>query len=642
MDKRTFSAFLLIGLVFLLWSTFFAPEPTPPDPAASDTTAGVNQPAPEETDRETTDLQTTDEVPAGTDTTEEAPRRSDDPWDRFRQGAAAGVTIRTPLYEAVLNSEGARLFRYSLTQYDAWYGAPVQLIEDSSGFGGELGVTLYRGSEEISTDDFTFTFDRTGTIELGPNDSIVITATLRDPSRTTPADEEAGDSPQEPATGEGEPEDSLDAPVGTQEGGVITKRFVFRGDSYAMGIDVEAPGSDRFAIEWVSGLQYQEHSSVDESNNARAYVMIDEELEDLDADLDEPSKSSSFDGPIGWVGTKTKYFAAALIPHSTPSNATISGSAVPADSNGIIKDYSFTLSQSSGTGAHAFTLFLGPLEFDLAREYGLTGMVDYGFMEFLIRPISEYVLLPLFRFLHSFIANWGLVIIVFSLLIRGALWPLSIPQIRSSEKMRLLQPLMTEMREKHKDEPQKAQMETMKLYREYGVNPAGGCLPLLLQLPILYALWTTLANAIDLRQADFILWIHDLSVPDIIFELPVTIPLIGDQLSGLALIMGATLFIQQKLMITDPKQKMIVYIMPVFLTIAFNYFPAGLNLYYLTYNLLSIGQHYYMRNIKDSTLTLETLKEQAKGKKKGWLSSKLEEAQKMAEMQGRVPPGGRK
>lgn len=162
---------------------------------------------------------------------------------------------------------------------------------------------------------------------------------------------------------------------------------------------------------------------------------------------------------------------------------------------------------------------------------------------------------------------------------------------------------------------------------------------MLLQLPVLYALWTTLSNAIDLRQADFAFWIHDLSIPDTLINLPISLPLLGNQISGLALIMGATLFIQQKMMITDPKQKIIIYIMPVFLTIAFNYLPSGLNLYYFMFNLLSIGQQYYLRNMSKSTLTLEELKKQAKGKKKGWLAQKMEEAQKMAEMQNRTPPG---
>lgn len=610
MDKRTFSAFLLIGLVFLLWSTFFAPKaPVEENPTADSTTGQtLDSTAAPIAENDTT---ASDET---ADTTAPAEVEDAGPWAAYKGGENQQLTITTPLYEAILNSRGALLYRYTLSRYDKWDKVPVQLIEDSTGFGGELAVTLMRGGEEIGTEDFAFSFDQSGTIELGEGDSIIVTATL---------------SPAPPTPTEGDEETT---PASTE---VITKEFVFHGDSYAIGFGVDAPGSDKFVVDWRGGLKYQEPSSVDESNNARAYVMMgDEELYDFDADLEDPSKTESRSGAIEWIGTKTKYFAAALIPESAPvADASLRGVAYPVADEGLVKDYQFSLALPANNGQQDMTLVLGPLEYEIANEYNLNGMVDYGFMEFLIRPISEYVLLPLFRLIHSFIANWGLVIIVFSLLIRGALWPLSIPQIKSSEKMRLVQPLMTEVREKHKDDQQKAQMETMALYREYGVNPAGGCLPLILQLPILYALWTTLANAIDLRQADFAFWITDLSMPDILFNLPFSLPLIGDQLSGLALIMGSTLFIQQKLMITDPKQKMIVYIMPIFLTIAFNYFPAGLNLYYLIYNLLSIGQHYYMRNFAKSTMTLEDLKKQAKNKKKGWFSQKLEEAQKMAEMQ---------
>jgi YidC/Oxa1 family membrane protein insertase len=217
--------------------------------------------------------------------------------------------------------------------------------------------------------------------------------------------------------------------------------------------------------------------------------------------------------------------------------------------------------------------------------------------------------------------------------IRLLLWPLSVPQIKSSRKMQLLQPKIAELREKYKDDPQQQQMETMKVYREYGINPVGGCLPMLLQLPILYALWATLSSAIDIRQEGFAFWIHDLSIPDPIIHLPISVPLLGNTISGLALLMGITLFLQQKMMITDPKQKALVYIMPVMLTLMFNHLPSGLNLYYLTFNLLSIGQQIYMTKYAKNTMTLEDLKRDAAGKKKGWLASKLEEAQKIAEMQ---------
>lgn len=163
--------------------------------------------------------------------------------------------------------------------------------------------------------------------------------------------------------------------------------------------------------------------------------------------------------------------------------------------------------------------------------------------------------------------------------------------MKSMQKMQALQPMMTEIREKYKDDPQKMNQQVMRLYKEYGVNPAGGCLPLLLQLPILYALWSVFSSAIELRQASFFWWITDLSVPDVITKLPFRIPIFNiNEISGLALLMGITMFIQQKMSVKDPRQKMMVWMMPILLTLMFNAFPAGLNLYYFVFNLLSIAQ----------------------------------------------------
>ena len=159
------------------------------------------------------------------------------------------------------------------------------------------------------------------------------------------------------------------------------------------------------------------------------------------------------------------------------------------------------------------------------------------------------------------------------------------------QKMQALQPMMNEIREKYKEDPQKMNQQVMRLYKEYGVNPAGGCLPMILQLPILYALWAVFSSTIELRQASFMFWIHDLSIPDVITTLPFTIPLFGvNQLSGLALLMGVTMLVQQKMSVKDPRQQAMVYMMPILMTLMFNGFPAGLNLYYFVFNLLSIGQ----------------------------------------------------
>jgi YidC/Oxa1 family membrane protein insertase len=201
--------------------------------------------------------------------------------------------------------------------------------------------------------------------------------------------------------------------------------------------------------------------------------------------------------------------------------------------------------------------------------------------------------------------------------------------------MKLLQPEMQKIREKYPDDNQAQQKETMKMYSEYGINPMSGCLPLLLQMPVLYALWSVLRVAIELRQAPFVLWITDLSLPDIIFTMP--FEFIGiKHFSGLALLMGITMFIQQKMTITDPKQKALVYMMPVMFTLMFSSFPSGLNLYYFMFNLFSIVQQVYINKYSRKRLSLDQLKKMPK--KEGWLQKKMREAQNIAESRGKTLP----
>ncbi|HOQ49564.1 MAG TPA: membrane protein insertase YidC, partial [Candidatus Kapabacteria bacterium] len=243
-----------------------------------------------------------------------------------------------------------------------------------------------------------------------------------------------------------------------------------------------------------------------------------------------------------------------------------------------------------------------------------------------------------FQFVHKFVPNYGIAILIFSLIIKILLHPLSITQMRSAQKMQLLSPEMEKIRTKYKDDQQAQQKEIMKLYSEYGINPASGCLPLLLQMPILFALWAVLRSAIELRQEPFIWWITDLSMPDKILSFGFSF-LGMSHLSGLALLMGATMFIQQKMTITDPRQKAMVYMMPIMFVFLFSNFPSGLNLYYFFFNLLSIAQQIYINKFSKKRLTLEDLKKMPK--KEGWLQRKMREAQELAEAQGRSFPGAK-
>ncbi|MES2764633.1 MAG: membrane protein insertase YidC, partial [Bacteroidota bacterium] len=303
---------------------------------------------------------------------------------------------------------------------------------------------------------------------------------------------------------------------------------------------------------------------------------------------------------------------------------------------GQVKTYSasYRLPYRGGTESKDFTLYVGPIDYNIVNDLGLAGAVNFGWK--IIRPIGQYLLLPLLKVVHSVIPNYGFAIIVFSIIVKLLLYPLSIGQTKSAAKMKLLAPVMEKMREEYKDDPAEQQKQTMKIYQEYGINPAGGCLPLLLQMPILYALWAVLSHAVELRGAPFMGWITDLSIPDVITTLPMKI--IVDKISGLALLMGITMFIQQKMTISDPRQKAMIYMMPLMFTLSFSGFPAGLNLYYLTFNLIGILQQVWMTNFSKNRMTLEDLKKQPK-KPEGWMQRKMREAQQMAESQGKTIPG---
>jgi YidC/Oxa1 family membrane protein insertase len=276
------------------------------------------------------------------------------------------------------------------------------------------------------------------------------------------------------------------------------------------------------------------------------------------------------------------------------------------------------------------------MEYDRLKSYDNNYEAFYDFgsffgMKFITRPISEYILLPLFKFLHLFIPNYGFVIIMLSIIIKIVLYPLTKQSYKSMRRMQQLQPKITELKEKHKGEQQKIQKETMNLYKTYGINPAGGCLPMVLQMPILFALFTFFNVTIEIRHEPFIFWITNLSSPDYLLTLPFKIPLVGvDKITGLAPLLGITMFLQQKMSVKDPSQKALVYMMPIMFTFLFMGFSSGLNLYYFMFNLLSIAQQYYINNKKGDE-ELQPVKNP--NKKKGFMSKMMEAAEKQSQAQ---------
>ena len=540
----------------------------------------LHAPQPQKPSTGSDSLRTTDQVTK--DTVEkrgsiiEPPAASTDSLGKYFTHLLGGkektLTVETPNYRAQLSTRGGGLRSWELKQYKTWDKHPVNFLYGTQNTEFNL---LFSSSDGklINTKSLTFesSFENRTIVRLTEKDSFKVEFIL---------------------------------PI-NQESKVV-KTLVFYGGLYSFNAVYRFEKMENiianfeYQVTWEYGPRYFEHNSIDESNNAKAGAYAGGELTEIDATTPHEILKQNISGRVTWVASRNKYFAAAIIPREKESQgAYLEGTRIPQPDNGAKENYSMAVKMPF-TGrqleADRFTVFLGPLDFDIVKSYGvdLDQIMSLG-AAWIIRPISEYGIIPLFKFLKIFIPNYGFVLIVFSVIVKVVLYPLTKTSMKSMQKMQALQPMMNEIREKHKGDPQKMNQQVMRLYKEYGVNPAGGCLPMLLQLPILYALWSVFSSTIELRQASFIWWIHDLSIPDVIVTLPFQIPLFGiDKISGLALLMGITMFIQQKMTVKDPRQKAMVWLMPIMLTLLFTSFPSGLNLYYFVFNLLSIGQQAWM------------------------------------------------
>ena len=283
-----------------------------------------------------------------------------------------------------------------------------------------------------------------------------------------------------------------------------------------------------------------------------------------------------------WGGLENKYFMAAFLPLAEPHSVLLEKDAFGQLNAGLKLQMPELI--PGGTLTKRFALYLGPKQKEVVDAIGggLEKSIDYGMLSNSLR------IMDILRFFHRFARNWGIAIILLTILTKIVLLPLTQKSLRSMERMQKLQPLMKELRLKFKADPRKQQKELMELYKREGVNPMGGCLPMLVQMPIFIALFTTLRNTINLRGASF-LWINDLSLPDTVCYLG-SIPL-----NPLPLIMGVSMFWQQKMSTADPEQAKMMMFMPLMFTFMFYNFSSGLVLYWFIQNVLTLGHQYGMR-----------------------------------------------
>jgi len=300
--------------------------------------------------------------------------------------------------------------------------------------------------------------------------------------------------------------------------------------------------------------------------------------------IKEPGQFRPFPGNIKWFGYEDTYFLNVIVPINAPV-ASLSISRL--DDSFIASSYSQQYDIQPGkTVEQDLGMYIGPKEYNslkLYSKYGLNTALSFGFFDIVAKPM-----LISMNWINKYVGSYGWTIIILTFIIKIILYPLTLKSFKSMKGLQKIQPLMKELQEKYKDDKQRQNQELMKLYKDHKINPMGGCLPLVLQIPILFALYKVFLSAIELRQTSFHIvgtWLPDLSAPDPYLITP--------------LLMGASWFVQQKMTPTpgDAMQQKIMMFMPLIFTFMFLTFPSGLVIYWLISNILSVIQQAYINRV---------------------------------------------
>jgi YidC/Oxa1 family membrane protein insertase len=541
MDRRTVWA-ILIMMVIAIAPALFIKRPAPKVGAAAgarDSSATSAAPRPAAAP-----------APAATDSV-----RPDTTVSTPRGSAEDTVRVSSPLYTYGFSTRGGRMVEATLTQYRSMdpteRGHPAQIIPPGSNL---LGLTLVVGRDTVPLADWAFTIQPNSLSVNGP-------AELR-----------------------------LSATRGAV---TVDLTYAFQPDDYRVAVSGRVtgvgPNGGQLLIGMGPTLGNTEANEV-ENHRALALVTKQRSADRIDFASLKVGEARTVSGPLEWAAVKSKYFVTAVFGFDSTGGAIggVAATGLPGstEKHPTSADVRLSLPVPPG-GAFEYGLYAGPMEYERLSRIGhdFDDVNPYGWPGFrtIIRPVAvavRWLLVWMHEHLHL---AYGLVLVFFGVLVRVLLWPLNQKAMRANMQLQAVQPLMKDIQERYKNDPQRLQQEMFKLYKEHSVNPLGGCWPMLLPMPVLFALFFVFQNSIELRGASF-LWLPDLSRPDPLYIIP--------------LVMGLSMFGLSKVgqvgMEPNPQMKMMLYVMPVMMTFLFLNFASGLNLYYAVSNIASIPQQWML------------------------------------------------
>jgi YidC/Oxa1 family membrane protein insertase len=490
------------------------------------------------------------------------------------------ITVRTPLYELVITTAGAEIVSAKLTNFET-DGRPIDLVaqDDTPRRGGMVAVTLVGETRSQPLGDVLFDAYSSGSPTALSDGSV-----FQLDANT--------------------PEKELVFTATSADGGVIERYYRFNHDSYLIQAGVRFATAHVPYVRDVSwslgpGMGSTEVNVEEDHAAMRATLRLgDEYHRKKPGDFDE-----NFTGTVHWAALQNKYFTTILMAQA-PAGGQAHSEGVKAESF-MTASIELPLSERLGRADQMIDVYLGPIDYEALKAFdrGLEKNVEMGF--WLFRPVSGVILWCLL-WLYKFIPNYGVVIIILSVVTKVLFYRLTHKSFKSMRDLQSLQPRIQALKDKYGDDKQRLSQETMKLYKEAGVNPLGGCLPMLLQMPVFIALFNVLRSTIELRGAPFVGWMNDLSQQDVLATMPFSLPFMGDAVSVLPILMGVGMLVQSKIggSIAGPtssaaQPKAFQYMLPIVFTVLFYRMPSGLVLYWLVNTVLSVAQQYYINKGAD-------------------------------------------
>ncbi|WP_339753830.1 membrane protein insertase YidC [Algoriphagus aquimarinus] len=596
MDRNQATGLILFAAVILVYSFFFASAPEIPEVETATTTQT------ESVQSNAANQSALTETNSDNDSTMDAARLAKyGVLASMTVGEEKVLTLENDLIQVKISSKGAQVNEVILKEYKSWNMEPLELFNEES---SKMDFIIESKNGPLDLNDLYFT----SSIESNENEEGVKIQTL-----TLKSGSESGQIIQTYTLADGSYEVKKSFEIDRYPG-------VFTGNA--------------LALTWEDQVIAQEMNLAESRRQSRLnYYTTSGSFDNLGAgdDLEQETIAE----PVKWVSFSQRFFTAAMIADTDFQNVSITQS-TPADSS-IVRTMATSLSIPLQDGKAGFTYYFGPDKYKTLKKVtdGFEDNVDMGY--FFVSWVNKYIIVNLFAFLEKFFTNYGVIIVIIVFLIKLALFPLTYKSYIGMAKMRVIKPEIDELKEKYGDDATKMQQEQMKLFSKLGVSPISGCLPMVLQMPFLFAMFFFFPNAIELRQESF-LWATDLSTYDTFFNLPFTIPFYGSHVSMFTLLMTVsqiiyTHFNNQLTTATGP-MKNLGYIMPVMFMFILNSYPAGLSFYYFVSNMVTFGQQAMIKLFVDDEkirAKVEESKLKNVDKKKSKFQQKLENAMKAAD-----------